>query len=362
MIRAIVVDDEQPSLDKLEKMLKDSGLVEIAGKFTEPQDVLSFLKKNKVDAVFLDIEMPDLDGIELSSYIIDLQERISVIFVTAYNQYAVEAFRLNALDYLMKPVAADRLKETLNRIVGEKGICAYSGELHIQCFGKFKVMSGSCDVKFRTGKAEELLAFLLDRKGSFVSRREIIDSLWEDFEGDRAIINFNTTLHYVKKALRSYEIKISITYNSGGYKLDTEGLNCDYIKFCTFMENAGAVGQENIAEYEEAAGFYIGEYLSGWEYDWVARKRLLLEEQFIDLLLGMVEYYQSTDNYEKAAKWLKAGLLTEPLHREMNYRLIEVLMLTNERAMAVRYYNAYRNGLRNKLNQEPDEAFDNLLR
>ncbi len=362
MIRAIVVDDEQPSLDRLEKLLKDSGLIELGGKFTEPAEALEFLKKSKVDAVFLDVEMPDMDGIELSSHIIDLQGSIAVVFVTAYNQYAVEAFRMNALDYLLKPVSADRLKETLHRIIEVKGIRMLHRGIHAGCFGRFSVSIGTEEVKFRTEKAEELLAFLIDRRGGFVSRREIIENLWEDFDGDRAIIHFNTTLHYVKKALLLYGIQIPIMYERGGYRFDTGGLTCDYLRFCDFVENAGAIEQENILEYERTAELYTGEYLSGWEYSWVEIKRQLLEEQYIGMLLDISEYYKGAGKCQKAAKWLKAGLLRGPLHRELNYRLIEVLLLANERMLASRYYEIYRNSLREKLKQEPDEEFRKLLR
>jgi two-component SAPR family response regulator len=271
MIKAIIVDDERPALDKLEKLLKDSGLVTVEGAFTEAAEALAFLKGTEVDAAFLDIEMPDTDGIELASRILDIQESISAVFVTAYNQYAVEAFRLNAIDYLMKPVTSERLEETLRRIIKAKDKPVYSSkEFHIKCFGKFSVTNGSSEVRFRTVKAEELLAFFIDRKGGFVSRREIIDSLWEDFEGDRAVINFNTTLHYVKKALLQHGVRLSIIYDSGSYRLNTEGLDCDYLKFSAFLENGGEVAQENIREYEEAADYYRGEYLSGWEYEWLS--------------------------------------------------------------------------------------------
>ncbi len=73
MIKVIIADDEPLSLDKLKKLLTNSGLAEVAGRFTEPLETLAFLEENKVDAVFLDIEMPDMDGIELSSRILDLQ-------------------------------------------------------------------------------------------------------------------------------------------------------------------------------------------------------------------------------------------------------------------------------------------------
>jgi two-component SAPR family response regulator len=362
LIKAIIVDDEQLSIDKMGKLLKDSGLAAVKGKFTDPLEALKFLEENKVDAVFLDIEMPDMDGIELSSRILDLQGETNLVFVTAYNKYAVEAFRLNALDYLMKPVMPERLEETLHRIIEGKGLPIHSEEISVRCFGRFRVKAGREGVKFRTEKAEELLAFLISKRDCFISRKEILDTIWEDFDGDRALTHFNTTLHYVKKALLRYGVQMPITYDRGGYKFNLEALACDYLKFCTFIEKASGAGQENILEYEETAGLYKKEYLSGWECGWVEIKRLLLEGQFIRLLLEIGEYYKGMGNFQKAADWLKEGLMREPLHRELNYRLLEVLLLAHERMLAIEYYELYRKGLKKKLNQEPDDAFRKLLR
>ncbi len=361
MIKAIIVDDEFPSLHKLENLLISSELVEVCGAFLRSVDALTFLENNSVDAVFLDIDMPDMDGIELATRILDQRGHTGVIFVTAYNQYAVEAFRLNALDYLMKPVSMDILKETLYRIMDRKNPTPV-GELSVRCFGRFGVNSGSEEVRFRTEKAEELLSYLIDSKSGLVSRSKILDNLWADFEGDRAITHFNTTLHYVKKALLQYGIQISILYDRGSYRLDTEGINSDYIEFCSFAEKHEAATWQNISRFEEIVKLYTGEYLLGWEYDWVAGKRLLLEEQFIHLLLEIAEYYRDAGNYQNCTKWLKVGLLHEPLHRELNYRLVEALLLTNERALAVKYYEIYRNGLMKTLRVEPDAAFVKLLK
>lgn len=142
MIRAIVIDDEQLPLQMLEQMLNSSGMAQASATFTKPLEALAYLKENKVDAVFLDIEMPDMDGIELATHILDLQGSIAVVFVTAYNQYAVEAFRLNALDYLLKPVSADRLRETLCRIMEGKAVPVPSEKVTVRCFGKFSVIAG----------------------------------------------------------------------------------------------------------------------------------------------------------------------------------------------------------------------------
>ncbi|MEL7565957.1 MAG: BTAD domain-containing putative transcriptional regulator [Dehalobacterium sp.] len=291
----------------------------------------------------------------------DLQGEANLVFVTAYHQYAVEAFRLNALDYLMKPVMAERLEETLYRIMKGKSLPVPAEEMWVRCFGRFAVKTGRESVKFRTEKAEELLAFLIDKRDSFVSRREIMDSIWEEFDGDRALSHFNTTLHYVKKALQSYGVRIPITYDRVGYKFNLEGLTYDYMRFCAFVEKAGGARGRNILEYEETAGLYTKGYLAGWEYGWVERKRLLLEEQYIRLLLEIGEYYKKTGDFQKAAGWLKTGLMREPLHRELNYHLVEILLLAHERMLAVKYYELYRKELKKKLNQEPDDAFRRLM-
>ncbi|HBV99319.1 MAG: hypothetical protein JL50_06320 [Peptococcaceae bacterium BICA1-7] len=362
MIRAIIVDDEQPSVEKLSKMLQDSGMVEIKGKFTEPLKALEFLKANRIDACFLDIEMPDMDGIELSNRIINLQGKIAVVFVTAYHQYAVEAFRLNALDYLLKPVSDDRLKETLDRIVEEKNIGMNNDGLTVRCFGKFRVTTLCGEVRFRTEKAEELLAFLIDRRGGFAGRSEIIDCLWEEYEGDRALIHFNTTLHYVKKALLLHGVQIPIEHDRGSYRIDSGNISCDYWKFHTLAAGAGPSGPDNLLKYEEAAALYTGSYLSGKEYPWAERSRQMLKDQYIGLLLELSGYYNAAGRHNKTVEWMKAGLMHEPLHRELNYRLIEALLLANDRLSASRYYDVYRSGLRKKLKQEPDDYFKKLMR
>jgi len=361
MIRAIVVDDELPALNKMVKLLENSGITRVEGKFIKPLEALEFLKEYRVDVVFLDIEMPDMNGIEFSSRILDVQEGIAIVFVTAFNQYAVEAFQLNALDYLMKPVSASRLEETLYKVRAGKVGGKDSSGIHIRCFGKFRVDNGTEEVKFRTEKAEELLAFMIDRRGSFISRREIIDSLWADLDGEKALIYFNTTLHYVKKALLSYGILIPFSYDRGGYEFNVTGLDCDYLKLCSYVEEGKILGQENILQFEEIAGLFTGEYLSSYDYNWVAIKRLLLEERYLTIILAISEYYKSIANYLKAANWMKVGLQREPLHGELNYKLIEVLLLDNNRILALKFYDIYKKNMKKNHGQEPEEKFLRLL-
>lgn len=116
MIRAVIVDDEQEGIDILEYDLVQLGQeIEIAGKFSDPQEALKFLGDNTIDVLLLDIEMPWMSGFDLLDRLEDIS--FKVIFVTAYDQYAIKAFRYYAVDYLLKPVTRDQLREAIQRVV-----------------------------------------------------------------------------------------------------------------------------------------------------------------------------------------------------------------------------------------------------
>jgi two-component system LytT family response regulator len=112
-MRAYIVDDERLAVERLTRLLTATGRVAIAGSATDPEEALAFLRGTAVDVLFLDIQMPGLTGFEL----LDRLERdVTVVFTTAYDRYAVDAFGVNSLDYLLKPIEAERLDRTLDKI------------------------------------------------------------------------------------------------------------------------------------------------------------------------------------------------------------------------------------------------------
>ena len=113
MIRAWLVDDEKLALSRLSRMLRETGKVEIIGATTDPEEALGHLSETPVDALFLDIEMPGLNGFELLSR---LDARPAVVFTTAYDQYAVKAFEANGTDYLLKPVSPEALDRAIAKL------------------------------------------------------------------------------------------------------------------------------------------------------------------------------------------------------------------------------------------------------
>ena len=112
-MRAFLVDDEPLALRRLTRLLEATGRVEIAGSATDPEKAIEFLGANSVDVLFLDIQMPGMNGFEMLGR---LPSAPWVVFTTAYDEYALQAFAVNSIDYLLKPVEAAQLERTLNKL------------------------------------------------------------------------------------------------------------------------------------------------------------------------------------------------------------------------------------------------------
>jgi two-component system, LytTR family, response regulator len=113
ILKTFIIDDEKPGRDLLINYLEDNELVEITGEYENGLEALDAIQKLDPDLLLLDIQMPGLNGFEMLELI---EKRPYIIFTTAYNQYAIKAFELNAADYLLKPFSKERLDEALAKV------------------------------------------------------------------------------------------------------------------------------------------------------------------------------------------------------------------------------------------------------
>src|SRR6266853_3637755 len=114
-LRAVMVDDEQLARDELGYLLGQVGGVEVIGQAGNGVEALTTIDRLQPDVVFLDVQMPGLTGFEVARRMLDRQASSHIIFVTAYDQHAIEAFEVNAVDYLLKPVDHRRLDVAIQR-------------------------------------------------------------------------------------------------------------------------------------------------------------------------------------------------------------------------------------------------------
>ena len=159
-LKTILIDDEDASLQQLNSLLARHKNIEVDTLTTDAAYGLKQIKTDSFNLAFLDIEMPGINGLEIAQELKETKPEVKVIFVTAYNQYAIQAIKQAAFDYLLKPVDPDELKNTINRL---------SDELIPSCLPKESLQEKFC----LTGRELEVLRKLLEGK----QRKDIAEEL-----------------------------------------------------------------------------------------------------------------------------------------------------------------------------------------
>ena len=115
MLRVLIADDEAPARSKMRRMLGKFENIDVVAEAANGLEALEAVREHKPDLAFLDIDMPGLNGLEVAEEISQMKSPPFIVFATAYNEHAIKAFELNAIDYLLKPVAEDRLEATVDK-------------------------------------------------------------------------------------------------------------------------------------------------------------------------------------------------------------------------------------------------------
>jgi DNA-binding LytR/AlgR family response regulator len=182
-LRALVVDDEAPALEELSWLLRQDDRIAEVLTASSGADALRSLDGGNIDVVFSDISMPGLDGMELARVIARFVERPQVVFVTAHDQHAVDAFAVDATDYVMKPVRADRLAEAVRRVVAAAD-------------------PGAGPVSAAAAPEDETIPVELAGVTRFITRSQI---RYAQAQGDYARLHTQTGSHLVRIPLSTLE-------------------------------------------------------------------------------------------------------------------------------------------------------------
>lgn len=259
-MRAVLIDDEPLAMERFAHLAKRIDDFEIIGKFDIALEGFEFIKKEDVDLAVLDIEMPGMNGIEMGAQLRKEKPDITLIYVTGYEQYALRAYNLHAVAYLMKPYDFNEMKyavETARRLMHTE-----KRKIIIKTFGKFDVFVDGKPVFFSSAKAKELLALMVDAKGSTISSGYAISILWEDKPFDEK----SQSLYYkvaksLEKTLKEYGIEQIVIKTRYERCLNRKEVECDYYDYLRGKEEAIRMFQgEYMSQYswaeETLAGFY----------------------------------------------------------------------------------------------------------
>ncbi len=140
-MNCIIVDDEYPSIQELSYFINNFSSIKILNKFVDSIKALEFVQNNSIDIIFLDISMPKFDGLAFSRVINTLKTKPFLVFITAYSEYAIDAFEVAAFDYILKPYSETRITDTLQRLENSTATKRNNGKLTIKRNCKLCVLS-----------------------------------------------------------------------------------------------------------------------------------------------------------------------------------------------------------------------------
>ena len=252
----VCVDDEPLVLRLVVAQCKSLVQAPDVQGFTHTSDALAWLHDHPVDICLLDIDMPDTNGLVLANSIRELHPNVGIIYLTAYDSFAVDAFEQHASGYLLKPVSQERLQAEVDHAIriqlGQLSIAALSHVL-IRTFGTFDLLVDGSVISFGRSKAKELLAYLVDRQGGSVTRREAFSILWSRGAYDRRMQKqLDVVIRSLRATLDEHGVGNIVGLDSGKLFLHTELVDCDLYRF--------------LAGDPQAIRGFRGEYLS--QYEW----------------------------------------------------------------------------------------------
>ena len=262
-MRAICVDDEPLAVEyTLGQCARLPEIGEAKG-FTDARAALDWLRSNPADIAILDINMPEIDGITLAAQIKQLCPQTAILFLTAYKEYAFDAYSVHPAGYLLKPVSLEKLAAEVRHACGKTAV-AVPPRVQIRTFGQFDVFVEGRPISFKLAKAKEILAYLVDRQGAGVTRAELFAAIWEDRPYDRGMQKqLDVYIRSLRDTLKAHGIGDIFELKRGAMRVFPERFECDMYRL--LKGDAQAVND------------YHGEYMRA--YGWASVTEALLSEK-----------------------------------------------------------------------------------
>lgn len=369
-MKVILIDDDESMLIIMRKMLDNISDIQILGAFQCLKEAENFLKSdNIIDIIFIDINMPEENGIDFTKRVLKDRETTKIIFITSHKEYALDAFEVYAFDYIVKPVNRERLTESINKIRKKsdtvKNVDLLDTEdylITISCFGGLEIRSSDGKViKLPSSKCEELISYLLLNRGKYVSKWRIIEDLFSGMEISNAEIYLNTTIYKLRKTLQPYGLKEAIKNSNQSYKLDISSI---YVDFIEFENKVNSLYNKKLTTMNaiEVENMYTGDLLGDKEYCWSLPEKERLTTIYCNYAKELCIRLMEENNYYLALTILKKLEKTDEFDEEINCLLMQVYVAKNDKSALMKQFKLYQERLKKELGVAPTNKTINLYK
>lgn len=317
MINSIVVDDEKNILEEIKDILEEIDYIKVVEATSDPRQALDIIKNNDIQLAFLDIEMPGINGLELAEKITTMKPDIEIVFITAYNQYAFEAFEKNAIGYLLKPIREERIKRTVEKVLKiVKEETKNKNLLKITTFNKFSISIGTKVIKWRTLKDCEVFAYLVENVDIPLHKEKIIEDIWGDIDVKNGLVYLQSTIYRIRKILGEAGFEDAITYGNNCYTMKYINVDCDIWDYRKYTNKSYEINHENIKLFEHLLEICTGDYLGEDGYSWSIDRCEKVRHKYLELIRNISEFYMKEKKFSKAIEFLEKIIAIDPFYNE----------------------------------------------
>lgn len=281
----VIIDDEKKAIDVLQIILKriQTIPIDIKGSFTNVAEAYEGIENEQVDVVLLDIEMINTNGLNVAKQLLKKQPTIQIIFVTAHTHFAVEAFEVEATDYLLKPVDEKRLLKALTKVQNKLALlqkvasALTEKQLYAYTFGSFQLLDANQQIiKWRTKKVRELFLYLWLQNQMPVSNVVLIETLWPDVEYEKGLANLYTTIYQLRKLFKDLGLENPVELVNNYYRLKIS-MESDYEELKTLL----AYETYSELQIQQLLNVYKEDFLEKEKYEWAGSIQQELRQKVV---------------------------------------------------------------------------------
>lgn len=369
-MKVVIVDDEPIMLLAMKRMLSSIEGIELVGSFQNAAEAITFIEKHDIDLALLDIQIANDDGIELARHLRLTNTDLDIVFTTSHSDYAIEAYDVYPLDYMVKPISRLRLIQTINRAVDRRSHSsdksnqsaeASISKLKVRTFGCFEVNSehqGS--VKWISKKSEELFAYLIVHRGQSIAKIRIIEDVFSDMSYKSAEMYLNTAVYQLRKALLSHGFKEIIITGQEKYRVEMSHLNVDFIAFDYEVAKLSDINDDNADIAIELEKRVSGELFEDQSFVWAAMERENINVLYQSFANHLANWLFAHKRYPEAIQIVRKLVSRNEFDEKSNQLLLKIVGALGDKQSLHSYYYDYVQLLEKELSLQPSATMQQI--
>jgi len=366
-MNVILIDDEKAMHLIMRKLLKKIPTVTLLGEFFSTEEALECIDRERVDLILVDINMPRENGIAFAQKMKVLHSHIQIAFVTSHKDYALEAFNLSAVDYLLKPISIERLQKTIEKAAALKNFSTstknqpVTNELSVFTFGTFEVRSKKGHVKFISKKSMEVFGYLLLHMGRKVSRIKLISEVFPEMPQRNAEIYLNTAMYQLRKSLEVHGYRHIVLSDNDGYELDFSIDQVDVFQLKQFFTKYPNVQPFNLEEFLVSDSMYRGELFEESGYLWAVNRTEYYRQMYFKYAFKASEILLNNGEIARAIELLNKLMRLNKWNEDVAIRLMQTYATIGNEINITQTFDEYATSLKIDLDLEVSSEVKDLF-